>query len=212
MLARPATPSTTRPDRSLRRAMIITGIIVLWMIVIILRLVQLQISQHDKLAQRAQQQQQGQVASNVDRGQLLDRYGKELARSVDLDSIFLAPDEVCDVEQTARGLADALNLDRNSLTKEINQAIAHKRRFLWITRRIESEPAARVAALDLRGVHVQVEPKRFYPNGGLAAHLLGFVGLDNKGLGGVEQFYNQKISGEAGKRLFEQDARGQSYD
>src|SRR5262249_34725123 len=70
----------------------------------------------------------------------------------------------------------------------------------------------KVAALNLAGVHTQYEPKRFYPNGSLAAHVLGFVGLDNAGLGGIEQFYDQKIGGEGGRLFIERDCRGEAYE
>ncbi len=212
MLTRTVAQSPTRPDPSRRRVMIITGLLVLWMGAIGVRLVQLQVSQHEKLVERAQQQQQGEVASNPERGQLLDRSGKQLARSVELDSIFIAPDEVSDVEGTAKQVAGTLNIDRKSLTARLKEAKNKKSEFLWVSRRLDLESAAKVTALGLAGVHVQREPKRFYPNGSLAAHVLGFVGLDNKGLGGVEQYYNQKISGEGGKLLFERDSRGEAYE
>jgi cell division protein FtsI (penicillin-binding protein 3) len=66
--------------------------------------------------------------------------------------------------------------------------------------------------MKLSGVHVRKEPKRFYPNGSLAAHVLGFVGLDNVGLGGVEQVYNEKITGESGKLFLEKDSKGRAYE
>ena len=69
-----------------------------------------------------------------------------------------------------------------------------------------------IRGLGLPGVHFRKEPKRFYPNGSLAAHVLGFVGLDGAGLGGVEQVYNEKISGEPGKLFVEKDSSGNAYE
>ena len=66
--------------------------------------------------------------------------------------------------------------------------------------------------MNLPGIHAQFEPKRYYPNGSLAAHILGYVGLDGQGLGGVEQFYNSKISGEPGQLFLEKDASGKPYE
>ena len=212
MFARPPIQSPTRPDPSLRRALIVTVIIVVWMFAIGVRLVYLQVSQHDKLAQRAQQQQQGAIETAPVRGQLQDREGRQLARSVDTESIFVAPDEVEDVNQIAAQLAAAFHLDRAGLAKDLSEAKAGNRRFVWVARRLAAEQAEKVTALNLVGVHTQREPKRFYPNGPLAAHVLGFVGLDNTGLGGIEQSYNQKISGEGGKLLLERDSRGQAYE
>ena len=62
------------------------------------------------------------------------------------------------------------------------------------------------------GVHTRKEPKRFYPNGSLAANVLGFVGLDGNGLAGIEQVYNEKITGEPGKLFIEKDSRGTAYE
>lgn len=212
LFARPQIQSATRPDPSLRRALIVTVVIVVWMFAIAVRLVYLQVSQHEKLAQRAQQQQQGEVETAPARGQLQDREGRQLARSIDTESIFVAPDEVEDVSKIVAQLAPALNLDRTALTKELTDAKAGNRRFVWVARRLAPEQAEKVTVLNLGGVHTQREPKRFYPNGSLAAHVLGFVGLDNTGLGGIEQSYNQKISGEGGKLLLERDSRGQAYE
>ena len=72
--------------------------------------------------------------------------------------------------------------------------------------------ANKIVAMNLPGVHPQLEPKRYYPNGSLAAHVLGYVGLDGQGLGGVEQFYNTKIAGEPGRLFLEKDANGKPYE
>jgi cell division protein FtsI (penicillin-binding protein 3) len=77
---------------------------------------------------------------------------------------------------------------------------------------LDADLAAKITALNLPGIHPQLEPKRFYPNGSLAAHVLGYVGLDGQGLGGVEQSYNQKISGEPGQLFIEKDAKGKAYE
>src|SRR5919205_97595 len=68
-----------------------------------------------------------------------------------------------------------------------------RRKFVWLAREVEPELAGRALALNLPGVHTIKEPKRYYPNGALAAHVLGFVGLDDKGLGGVEGFYDASL-------------------
>ena len=196
MLSRPQDKSRTRPDASLRRAVFVAALIVFWMLAICARLVYLQVSKHDELVQRAQKQQQGAIETGAERGQLCDREGRQLARSVDTDSIFVAPDEIDDVDGTAEQLAAALGLDSAHLIKQLDEAKTNNLRFIWIARRVTPEQSEKLLALKLAGVHSRKEPKRFYPNGTLAAHVLGFVGLDNAGHAGIEQFYNQKISGE----------------
>ena len=211
MFARPQVQAKTRPDASLRRALFVAAFIVLWMLAIGVRLVYLQVSMHDWLTEKAHSQQQGAIETGFERGQVADREGRQLARSVETESIFVAPDEIKDVAAASELLGKVLGTDSAALTKQITEAKNDKRRFLWIARRILPEQAEKISACHLDGVHAQKEAKRFYPNGSLAAHVLGFVGLDNTGLAGIEQFYNQKISGEPGKLFLERDSRGRAY-
>jgi cell division protein FtsI (penicillin-binding protein 3) len=212
MLPRPQDRSKTRPDASLRRAVFVAAVIVFWMFAVCARLVYLQVSMHDELVQRAQKQQQGAIETGAERGQLCDREGRQLARSVDTDSVFVAPDEIYDGAETAEQLAAVLGLDSAHLIKQLDEAKTNNLRFIWIARRVTPEQSEKLAALKLAGVHTRKEPKRFYPNGTLAAHVLGFVGLDNAGHAGIEQFYNQKISGEPGKLFIETDSRRRAYE
>jgi cell division protein FtsI (penicillin-binding protein 3) len=215
MFARLAAQSKSRPDTSTSRALFVAALIVFWMLGISARLVYLQVSRHDNLVERARQQQQDAVETMPQRGPLLDRQERELARSVETISLFVAPDEIPDsgsVECTVNSLSRALGLDRKALTGEITQAKAAGRRFLWVARRVEADKATKLTALNLPGLHYRSEPKRYYPNGSLAAHVLGYVGLDGLGLGGLERFYNEKISGEPGKLFIEKDSRGRAYE
>ncbi len=211
MLARPQVQAKIRPDASLRRALFVAAFIVLWMLAIGARLVYLQVSMHDWLTERAHRQQQGAVETGFERGQVTDREGRQMARSIETESIFVAPDEVKDIVMASELLGRTLGMDRAELAKQITGARNDKRQFLWIARRVLPEQATKIADCHIDGVHSQKEAKRFYPNGSLAAHVLGFVGLDNDGLGGIEQFYNQKISGEPGKLFIERDSRGRAY-
>lgn len=211
MIARPQVQTKPRPDMSFRRMFIVAALIVLWMLAISVRLVYLQVSQHDELSERAHSQQQGMVETGFERGLLADREGRQLARSIDTESVFVDPVEVEDVALAGSLLASALGGDRAVLTKQIAEAQTARRRFLWIQRRVSVDQAQKIAACKVEGVHLQKEAKRFYPNGSLAAHVLGFVGLDNTGQGGIEQFYNQKISGEPGKLFLERDSKGRIY-
>ena len=221
MLARLSVQSKTRPDASLHRALLVAAFIGFWMLAVSARLVYLQVSRHDNLVERARQQQRAAIDTSPQRGQLLDRQERELARSVDTASIFVAPDELiratdsetaANIECTANGLSSVLALDEKVLFNQLDEARENCRRFLWIARRLSSEVGDKIRALQLPGVHFQKEPKRYYPNGFLAAHVLGFVGLDNAGLGGVEQFYNEKITGEPGKLYLERDSEGKPYE
>src|SRR5204863_6656168 len=93
-----------------------------------------------------------------------------------------------------------------------NDAKAANKKLIWRIRRLEMDRAAKLDALELAGVYSRKEPKRYYPNDSLAAHVLGFVGTDEIGLGGVEQSYNEKIRGEAGKVYLEHDRDQRSFE
>jgi cell division protein FtsI/penicillin-binding protein 2 len=214
MLTRLVARSKSRPDVSPGRALFVAAFIGFWMLVICARLVYLQFSQYDNLVNRARQQQQNSLETSPQRGELLDRQERQLARSVQTVSLFLDPEglDVPALDQNAKQLAQSLGLKQADLSKEFREAHAKNKRFVWIARRLDADAANKIVALNLPGVQTQLEPKRYYPNGSLAAHVLGYVGLDGKGLGGVEQFYNAKISGEPGQLFLEKDANGKPYE
>src|SRR5262245_60712227 len=214
MLARLVARSKSRPDVSPGRALSVAAFIGFWMLIVCARLVYLQFSQHENLANRARQQQQNEIETAPERGELLDRQERQLARSVQTVSLFLDPDgiDTATLDRNAREVSQTLGLKQSELTKQFREAQTEKRRFIWIARRLDAELGNKVVAMNLPGIHAQLEPKRYYPNGPLAAHILGYVGLDGQGLGGVEQFYNSKISGEPGQLFVEKDAYGKPYE
>src|SRR5678815_1083648 len=214
MLARLVARSKSRPDVSAGRALYVAAFIGFWMFAVSVRLVYLQFSQYDSLANRARQQQQNSIETSPQRGELLDRHGRQLARSVQTVSLFLDPEglDTPTLDHNAKQLAKALGLKEPDLTNEFREAQTEKRRFIWIARRIDADLANKIVALNLPGINARLEPKRYYPNGPLASHVLGYVGLDGQGLGGVEQVYNARISGEPGRLFIEKDANGKPYE
>ena len=214
MLARLVAQSKSRPDVSFGRALLVAAIIGFWMLAVSARLVYLQVSQHQGLVNRARQQQQNAIETSPQRGDLIDRQGRELARSVQTVSLFVDPDQLTPGQLvcTATELAKVLGENETDLLKQLQGAQDEKRRFVWIVRRLDEEQATPILALNLPGVQSVLEPKRYYPNGSLASHVLGFVGLDGQGLAGLEQAYNEKISGEPGRLFLEKDAAGRPYE
>jgi cell division protein FtsI/penicillin-binding protein 2 len=182
------------------------------MVLVGARLAYLQTSQHDWLSRRARMQQSDEEPLQAPRGLILDRQGRELARSIDVDSFYADPREVEDVEAASAALARVLNIDSVGLAVRLKEAKSARRGFLWLARRVEDGQARAVKALKLKGVYSAEEQRRRYPNGSLAAHVLGFVGLDAKGLAGVEQVYNAALTGEEGKLLLNADARRRPFE
>ena len=214
MLARLVAQSKSRPDVSLSRALLVAAFIGFWMLAVSARLVYLQVSQHSSLTNRARQQQQNALDTTPQRGEVLDRNGRQLARSVQTISLFLDPADLDagQLECTAQQLSNALGFSYAEVSQQLSNAQTTERRFLWIARRLDVDRGNQILALELPGIHPVIEPKRFYPKGSLASHVLGYVGIDGQGLGGVEHSYNSKIKGEPGELFLEKDATGRAYE
>jgi cell division protein FtsI (penicillin-binding protein 3) len=204
----PANP--WRPTLKRRLAVAATALI-LWSVAIEARLVYLQIVQRDELAARAARQQSQTVETPAKRGDILDRHGRMLAYTVDAETVYAVPTEINDAGRTAAALCGALAdcsvTERQALAERIRKG----RHFVYVRRQISPEQARRIAALELDGVDFIKEHRRFYPNKHLASHLLGYVGIDNAGLNGIEGTYDRLIKGEAGKVLVQTDARRHAF-
>jgi cell division protein FtsI (penicillin-binding protein 3) len=189
------------------RLMVAAGALVLWALAIEVRLVVLQVVQHNQLVARAERQQMSTVLAPAKRGEIFDRSGRLLAYSVDADTIYAVPTEISDAAKTAATLCDALQDCTRKSRDELRERLSQKREFVYVRRRASPMQAKRVAALGLEGVAFRKESKRYYPNRELAAHLLGYVGVDNVGLGGLEATYDKTVRGREGKLLVQTDAR-----
>ena len=188
---------------SRRRLYILSAILVLWTGAIGLRLVDLQVLHYGDFAQRAQRQQQRSIEVEPRRGIIYDRNGRELAMSVMVDSVFAVPAEVPDQAGTAALLGKILNVEHREILARMKASHA----FCWVARKVDADMAARVRALNLKGIYFQKEPKRFYPKRELAAQVMGYVGMDDEGLGGIEREYDEHLRGMPGKMLISMDAR-----
>jgi cell division protein FtsI (penicillin-binding protein 3) len=191
--------------------MVAAGVLVLWVLAIEARLFMLQVVQHTELVARAERQQMSTVPAPAKRGEIFDRTGRLLAYSVDADTIYAVPNEIGDPAKTAAALCEALDDCTKKLHDELRERLSQKRAFVYIRRRATPLQAKRVAALELEGVAFRKESKRFYPNRDLAAHVLGYVGVDNVGLGGLEATYDKTVRGREGKLLLQTDARRQVF-
>jgi cell division protein FtsI (penicillin-binding protein 3) len=195
-----------------RRIRVAVGCLVLWAACIESRLVYLQIIAHADLAERAVRQRQHIVKAPGKRGDVLDRRGRVLATSVDADSIYAVPSAIDDPSATATRLCQALGDCSNRELQVLGDRFGKHGQFAWARRQVSPDAARRVAALNLEGVGFVKESKRFYPNKELAAHLLGYVGVDNSGLNGVESAYDSRIRGRDGDVLVNTDARRHAFN
>jgi cell division protein FtsI (penicillin-binding protein 3) len=185
------------------RLYLLGAVLLLWIGAIACRLVYLQVFQYRDWMLRAQKQQQRSIELSPARGIIYDRNGQELAMSVQADSIFSVPADVPDHATAATLLAPILNVSAG----EIRQKLDSGKTFVWIARKVNPETGARVKQLKLKGIYFQKEPKRFYPKRELAAQVIGYVGLDDNGLGGIELNFDDTLHGIPGKMQMQVDAR-----
>lgn len=172
---------------------------------LLVRLVQLQVVRADDLGTLAQRQQLATIALEPHRGRLLDRQGRPLAINVESTSIYAVPSLITDRPAFAARIAPALGRS----PEEVVRRLAGGRYFVWLARKVPPQTIAQVKVLGLgEQIGFRVEDRRAYPNGTLAAHLLGFVGIDNQGLAGVELAYDRTLRGKAGEAVAAHDGLG----
>ena len=179
----------------------------LWVAVVLGRLVYLQVIRYEFFLNVADRQHGRSIEVDPRRGTIFDRNGTELAMSIDVDSVFVVPSEIPNQETTAQILATVLNLDPQELLARIKS----QKNFAWVKRRVDGDVSERVRALNLRGVYFRKEPKRFYPKRELAAQTIGYVGVDDEGLGGLEREFDDDLHGMPGKEMIFVDARRKWY-
>jgi cell division protein FtsI (penicillin-binding protein 3) len=179
-----------------------------WSLILIGRLVQLQLFRSPEYRLKAEQQQIGFIELSPQRGDILDRNLGELAISVRIDSVFAHPREIVEPLLAARSLAEVLGQDEHALY----QRLIGDRAFVYLARKIPPRQAEQIRELNLPGIYFQEETKRFYPGRNLAAHVLGFTGLDNEGLAGLEYLYNDSIKGEKSRVRLRFDAKRHRYE
>ena len=193
--------STARNGTNLR-LYILSSIFVLWCGVICFRLVYLQVFRYGSFEQRAQHQQQRTEEVSAKRGVIYDRQGRELAMSMSVDSVFAVPTEMPNPASTISLIARITKQDPHEL---IARCLAAKT-FCWLARKPEPETSARIQSLNLHGIYFQKESKRYYPKNELAAQVLGYVGMDDKGLSGIEREFEDQMHGQPGQMVISVDA------
>lgn len=196
-----------RRERGTRlRLMLLALSISLWALVIGIRLVHLQVLGSEFFEKQGTRQSERTINLDPRRGPILDREGRALAVSVDADSLYAVPQDIDDPEATAAALARALGKDADG-RRELEAQLRKDRAFVWIKRKVDPSTARLVRDLELDGVGFLTEHRRYYPKRELAAHVLGWAGLDNTGMSGIEYAHEKEIAGRAAKVVVHTDAR-----
>lgn len=195
-------------DRAHARLLVIAGAACLCVAAVFVRLTYLQLFCHADYLARAQRQQQRTIEITPKRGTIYDRNKTPLAMSIAVDSAFAVPAEIVDENLAARLLSGIVNVPQEALETRFESS----RSFVWVARKLPPEKAEAITALNLKGIYLQKENQRFYPNRDLAAHVLGFVDLDEKGLGGIEYELDKQIRGQSEKIVVMADAKQRWFD
>ncbi|MGA7341305.1 MAG: penicillin-binding transpeptidase domain-containing protein [Terracidiphilus sp.] len=193
-----------------RRFWLICLFFLVWACAIAGRLFWLQIVRHKEYVERAEKQQQRTFEVAPRRGVLYDRNLHELAMTVLVDSIYADPSEIEDKQAAARTLSAIAHTDpedARTTEKAIAERLNAGHNFAWVARRVTPAVAAQVRALNMKGIYFQKEFERFYPDNQIAAQVLGYVGVDDNGLGGLEEKFDADLHGVPGEMYAAMDAR-----
>ncbi len=200
---------SNRRQRWFRARVAFLGICLMGMaMLVVVRAFHLQVSSGERLREMADGQHLQKLRVSPRRGAIYDRHGAELAVSADVDSVYANPKRLHAMNQNprtvARRLAEILDVDAERLESRLSS----DRYFVWIDRRVTPHEASRVRALDIPGIEITVESRRYYPNRHLAAHLLGFADIDGRGIEGVELAYEEQLRGADRRVEAIRDRRG----
>ncbi len=206
------------------RFMLIVGFFAIWMLCIGVRLVHLQVSQHEWLSDKAVRQREDIKKGRLLRGTIYDRDDHILATSVRVKTLYADPLEIDDIEKTAHSLAKTLKIDGSALAKQLSEAKAAKKRFVPVLKKLDDEAVLRLNKLletdkvkkaDLPlydGLHWTQDQLRRYPYETLASQVIGVSNLDDVGIAGIEQTQNEILHGAATKKIQKRDRLGRVYD
>jgi cell division protein FtsI (penicillin-binding protein 3) len=190
------------------RWLVVWVLAVVWMAVVLARLSYVQLFCYSEYFAKAQHQQQRIFEISPKRGTIYDRKGRELAVSLPMDSVFADPSDITDAGMVARLLSHVLNVPADDLETKIREAHSPVR----LAKKLSPETVQRIDGMNLRGVFFQKENRRVYPQRELAAHVLGYVDVDEKGIGGIEYSLDKEIRGRPGRMMVVADGRRHWYD
>jgi len=206
------------------RFMLIVAVLILWMGGISVRLVHLQVTKHEWLKERAENQRVDTKRSKMPRGGIFDRNGRALAISVRVKTLYADATEIEDTKAAAKAISKAIGAKEKDLAAQLATAKADERKFVPLAKGLDEETVQRInKALDdplvrkpdapgFAGLHYRDDQRRRYPYESLAAHVIGFSNADGVGQAGIEQSQNEALFGAVIKKVQERDRLGRIYD
>jgi cell division protein FtsI (penicillin-binding protein 3) len=184
------------------RGLILTVFAVAWCVAITAKLYAVQVVDHSKYEGLARRQQLRIKKMEPPRGMIFDAHKRTLAVSLEVDSVGAFPEQVDNPKQVASTLEQVLGVDAGTLLEELSKG----KSFVWLARRLDHAVASEIERLQIPGISVEKERKRYYPLREVAAQVIGFSGVDDTGLAGIESRYDAVLTGEAVRRTLLFDA------
>jgi cell division protein FtsI (penicillin-binding protein 3) len=199
---------TARDDpKSFRwRANFVLALLVCGALGLVYRAVQLQLTDHEFLAGQGDARFSRVAEITATRGTITDRYGEPLAVSTPVDSVWVNPKELALASDQLPRLAKALKRDKNDIARRLTSNL--DREFLYLARHMQPADAQKIRALEIPGVYLMREYRRYYPAGEVAGHVIGFTSVDDEGQEGLELAFDHWLAGEDGAKRVIQDRYG----
>lgn len=194
-----------------KRIRIVLLIIIAMFIVIIFKVAYVQLINYSKLNELAGDLWSRELPIAADRGKILDRNGVVLADNITTTSLVLIPNQITDKDKASTLLAEILGVTKEEMDKHVYKKTSIERVHPE-GRQLSYEIADKIDSLKLDGVYLVKESKRYYPYGSSLSHVLGYVGIDNQGLSGLELEYDSYLTGENGAIKYFSDAKGNTLD
>ncbi|UCH82197.1 MAG: penicillin-binding protein 2 [Nitrospiraceae bacterium] len=197
-------------QKSKKRGLVLVTIVFFCFAVILFRLVDLMVVDHEKLSERAAQQYMREKTLTPQRGVIWDRKMKEMAANIETESLYAMPSKVEDTRSLTRDIAPLIKVS----SKRLNRTLLKKKNkdFIWLERKMDLDNVRKINVLkeknNYKAIGFLSESKRFYPKNKIASHLIGFTNIDNKGISGLELQYDTYLRGEISNFSVGTDARG----
>ncbi|MDE6292334.1 MAG: stage V sporulation protein D, partial [Bacilli bacterium] len=182
-------------------------VVILLFILIIGRIFYIQVIKYDELNELANDLWSRNLPITADRGIITDRNGKVLADNITTTSLVVVPNQIVDKEKVAKDLAEILNVSYDEMYKHLTKKTSIER-IHPEGRRLSYDIADKINNLNYDGVYLLKESKRYYPYKTLLSHVIGYVGIDNQGLSGIEAYYDKYLTGANGSIKYYSDGKG----
>ncbi len=186
-------------------------IVAIVLIIAIARVFYIQVFAYDKLSNLAESLWSRELPISADRGEIVDRNGVVLATNITTTSLVVIPNQIVDKEDAAKKISEILGSDYNDMLNHLSKNTSIERVHPE-GRRLDYETAEAIDALNIDGVYLVKESKRYYPYDDLLSHVLGYVGIDNQGLSGLELYYDEYLTGEDGSIKYFSDGKGHKLE